>query len=288
MSDLNSENNRNSIHQDTDERQGFREQCAKVKCVFVHGWGMNSAVWDSFIQQLPDVIEPVCIDLPGHGKFNQTDFECLQDLVDHLFEQSKPLLSGPSIWVGWSLGALPVLELAQQHPEFVDKTVLMASNPCFVMRDEWQNAVEASVFDLFADNLQQNVEKTLQRFLSLQVRGMDDSREVLRALRSAIVGQGLPSSSALTAGLDVLKSTDLRVMVEQLSRPQCWLLGQSDSLVPASLNDYLSVQAGVRSHIIGGSAHLPFISHTEDVMSLFLDFIELDQAHSQVNSNNND
>lgn len=233
---------------------------------------MNSAVWDSFIKQLPDTIEPLCIDLPGHGEFNQSDFESLQDLVDHLLLQTEGLLKGPAIWVGWSLGALPVLELARQYPDLVNKVVLMASNPCFVIRDDWQAAVDESVFDLFADNLQQNIEKTLQRFLSLQVRGMDESRDVLRVLRAAIVGQGLPSSKALSAGLEVLKSCDLREQVEQLTIPQCWLLGEGDSLVPAGLNEYLSVQAGVKSHIIRGSAHLPFISHAEEVMQQFLEF----------------
>lgn len=246
--------------------------------MFVHGWGMNSAVWDSFIEQLPDTIEPVCIDLPGHGKFNQSGFNNLQDLVDHLLEQAKQLLNGPALWVGWSLGALPILELCRQSPELVSKVIVVASNPCFVIRDDWHSAVEESVFDLFADNLQQNVEKTLQRFLSLQVRGMEQSRDVLRILRAAIVGQGLPSSEALNAGLQVLKSTDLRGLVKQLEVPQLWLLGEGDSLVPAALAQYLNVQAGVKSHIIGGSAHLPFVSHTEEVMQQFLAFIDLDRS----------
>jgi len=83
-----------------------------VQCVFVHGWGMNSAVWDSLINKLPDYFEPVCIDFPGHGQFNQLGFESLQNLVDHLLQQSASTLSGPAIWVGWSLGALSVLEFS--------------------------------------------------------------------------------------------------------------------------------------------------------------------------------
>ncbi|MDH5394269.1 MAG: pimeloyl-ACP methyl ester esterase BioH [Gammaproteobacteria bacterium] len=273
MKNLTSENSHNSIHQDEAEGQCAKMQSGRMKCVFVHGWGMNSAVWQSFIKQLPDYIEPVCIDLPGHGQFNQLGFENLQDLVEHLLLQSEKVLTGPAIWVGWSLGALPVLELARQQPERVEKVCLIASNPCFVIRDSWQSAVEESVFDVFADNLQQNIEKTLQRFLSLQVRGMAESRDVLRVLRAAIVGQGLPSSGALSSGLTVLKSEDLRARLASLSVPQCWLLGEHDTLVPSALNDYLSVQAGITSHIISGSAHLPFISHTEEVMRLFLKFI---------------
>lgn len=241
--------------------------------MFVHGWGMNSAVWASFIERLPAHVEPVCIDLPGHGEFNQCSFNDLQELTDHLQTQSEQRLDGSAIWVGWSLGALPVLKLAMQSPEKVSKLMLVASNPCFVKREDWENGVEESVFDLFADNLQANIEKTLQRFLSLQVQGMSDAREVLRVLRQAIVTQGLPSTEALIAGLHVLKTTDLRSELSNLNIPQTWLLGEKDTLVPASLNESLNKISGVKSHIIGGSAHLPFISHTEAVLQQLLDVI---------------
>ena len=243
-----------------------------MRCVFVHGWGMNSAIWQPLISQLPKYIKPVCIDLPGHGEFNQHSFSTLQDLTDHLIEQTKSL-SWPAIWVGWSLGLLPILQLAQQQPEKVNRLIAFSSNPRFVAGDNWLHGVEEAVFDLFAENLQDNTEKTLQRFLSLQVQGMNDSRELLRQLRQTMLHRGLPSAEALTAGLDVLKQTDLRELVNQLDKPIDWWLGDKDTLVPASLNDYLSSLSGVKSHIIAGAAHLPFISHADQLLPGFLDFI---------------
>lgn len=244
-----------------------------MQCVFVHGWGMNSAVWLPFLERLPDSIEPVCIDLPGHGQFNQQTFSDLQQLSDHLLEQTEHL-TGSVVWIGWSLGALPILKLAMQNPDKVKKLMVVAGSPCFVTKNNWQSGVDASVFDLFADNLQANIEKTLQRFLSLQVQGMTDSREVLRQLRQAIIGQGLPSPGALSAGLNILKETDLRADFASLPVSQTWLLGEKDTLVPSSLNEYLNTLSAVKSHIIGGSAHLPFISHAEEVLQQLLDLID--------------
>ena len=172
-----------------------------------------------------------------------------------------------------------MLELAKQNPELVDKMLLLAANPCFVVRDDWQNAVEESVFDLFAENLQNNIEKTLQRFLSLQVQGMAESRDVLRTLRAAIIKQGLPSAKALEAGLQILKESDLRPRLSLLSQPQHWILGERDSLVPVGLNEFLSIQDDVKSHIIRGSAHLPFVSHTEEVMQQLLDLIPIETTN---------
>ncbi len=243
-----------------------------MQCVFVHGWGMNSAIWQPFIDKLPKHIETLCIDLPGHGEFNQHRFSVLQDLTDHLIEQTKSL-SGSAIWIGWSLGMLPVLQLARQQPEKVSRLIAFSSNPRFVADDSWLHGVEEAVFDLFAENLQANTEKTLQRFLSLQVQGMKDSRELLRQLRQTILQRGLPSAAALTAGLEILKQTDLRELVNQLDQSIDWWLGDKDTLVPASLDDYLSCLSQVKSHIIAGAAHLPFISHTDQLLPGFLDFI---------------
>ena len=247
--------------------------------MFVHGWGMNSAIWSSFIEQLPDYIEPICIDLPGHGEFNEKVLSGLSDLVEHLDRQSDLLLTAPAIWIGWSMGALPVLKLASQRPEKVSKLCLIATNPCFVKRDDWKTAVDESVFDLFADNLKSNIEKTLQRFLSLQVQGMEAARDVLRVLRQNIIDKGLPSSEALEAGLQILKTTDLRQDVRELKVPQLWLLGERDSLVPVCLKENLSIQSGMNSHIICGSAHLPFISHAEETMQKLLAYIESESVN---------
>lgn len=246
---------------------------AKVKCVFVHGWAMNSAIWEPFIHRLPDNIEPYCIDLPGHGQFKDQAFESLDDLTVHLDQQSAEL-DESAIWVGWSLGVLPVLQLAAKRPDKVAKVFALASNPCFVVAENWSSGVDVSVFDQFADNLRDNIEKTLQRFLSLQVQGAGDMRNVLRHLRQTIASRGLPATTALNAGLEVLKQSDCRSLLNQIKQPQAWVLGERDTLIPSQLEDYLSGQLGLESHIISGAAHLPFLSHADEVQQLLTKFID--------------
>lgn len=121
----------------------------KVKVVFVHGWGMNSMVWQPLIDNLPDWIEVVCIDLPGHGEANQQAFHTLDDLVIELAHK----INEPVIWVAWSLGGLAVMQLALQYPEKVKAIMLVASSPCFVHKPDWLCAMDNSVFDGFADEL---------------------------------------------------------------------------------------------------------------------------------------
>jgi len=55
------------------------ENSAKVTCVFVHGWAMNSAVWETFLPLLPDWIEVIRLDLPGHGAMDSVSATSLDD-----------------------------------------------------------------------------------------------------------------------------------------------------------------------------------------------------------------
>ena len=80
-----------------------------VTCVFVHGWAMNSAVWDECVEQLPDWINVAVVDLPGHGSMAQVQENSLDDYVQAVI----PLEHRPLLWVGWSLGRLAVLRLAE-------------------------------------------------------------------------------------------------------------------------------------------------------------------------------
>ncbi len=138
-----------------------------VNCVFVHGWAMNSAVWDECITRLPDWINVIVVDLPGHGTMADVDFNSLDDCVQALV----PLVHQPVIWVGWSLGGLAVLRLAELYPQRVAAVLLVATNPCFVRQADWSCAVEKKVFSQFSSDLKNNQEKTIRRFLALAGEG---------------------------------------------------------------------------------------------------------------------
>ena len=239
----------------------------QVTCVFVHGWAMNSAVWDDCIEQLPDWINVIVVDLPGHGTMADVEAEALDDYVQALM----PLVHVPVIWVGWSLGGLAVLRLAELYPQRVAAAMLISTNPCFVSQPGWDCAVDAEVFDIFASNLAKDQEKTIRRFLALQVKGLPDAMAVVRQLQKSIESRGQASKKALISGLDILLKTDLRPTLAAIDRPIHWLLGEKDGLVPAALAQVLSEDFGQADVVLNsGASHAPFISHREDFMQQLL------------------
>jgi pimeloyl-[acyl-carrier protein] methyl ester esterase len=232
----------------------------KITCVFVHGWAMNSAVWEPVIAGLPDWLEVICVDLPGHGSMNKVPAEGLAAQVQLLAAISQK----PVLWVGWSLGGLAVLRLAQLYPERVAGLFMVACNPCFVRRPDWTSAVEASVFSDFAAELDQDSEATLRRFLALQVTGDKHALKTVRELQRAMSARGQASAQALQAGLQQLQECDLRRDLSLLESPLHWHLGGRDRLVPVSLADALpELNPGIEISIEDTAGHAPFVSHPD-------------------------
>lgn len=244
---------------------------SKVTCVFVHGWAMNSAVWTHCLAMLPEWMDVIRVDLPGHGTMSEVEAMGIDDYVQTL----AAVISRPAIWVGWSLGGLAVLRLARHYPERVAGLFMVASNPCFVRKPDWQSAVEQDVFRQFAESLEQDVDATVKRFLALQVKGSSTAMKTVRSLQLSLKERGQPSINALRLGLEILASTDYREDLPLLDRPVTWYLGGRDTLVPITLIEELkSLKPDIITIIEEEAAHAPFISHPDTFVQSLTSFAQ--------------
>lgn len=240
-------------------------------CVLVHGWGMNSAIWQPLMNVLPAGIECVAVDLPGHGSAAGDSFESLHELSEALQREVKQ----PAVWLGWSLGGLAVMQLALNDPQLVRGMMLVSSTPCFTTREDWPHGMAQDVFDSFAVNLQSDYVGTIKRFLSLQVKDSPAGRSLLKQLRENVLQQPAANPHALSAGLDVLKTTDLRSRVSELSMPVSLALGGRDGLVNKHTADFMQkVLPHTDVQVYTEAAHAPFLSHLPEFSAQLLKLIK--------------
>ena len=240
----------------------------------LHGWGMNHRVWERIRPGLIAHWQVTWVDLPGHGHSHALpmgDF-------DELLEELAPLLQPETVIIGWSMGGLLAQGLARRFPQRVKALMLIASTPCFVQRPEWPHGLAESVLDTFASNLQQDYSATVRRFFALQFMGVRHDPSALQALRERVLA--LPASvSALARGLELLKQTDMTAVPTTV--PCLWVFGRLDKLIPVSLADALAERAAaagsgsIRQQIVvlPKAAHVPFVTHPEDVLQSVTAFL---------------
>jgi len=248
--------------------------------VMLHGWGMHSGILDGLSSVLSKHFKVISIDLPGHG-YSST--QCPLTLSE-VSEQILSQIDMDCHWLGWSLGGSIVMSMAEIAPERFKSMTLLSANPCFVSKQQWPHGINASVFCGFVDDLQQDYQKTLKKFLALQTLSSEGGAATLKQLRQQLFATGEPDLMALRQGLDILIQTDMRGSLEDSQIPSLMLLGERDQLVPVSIAAYYqSLPSHPQVEVIANAGHTPFLSHPETTAALISDFIE-QQCHEVVNN----
>jgi len=268
--------------------------------VLVHGWAMHTGIWREFAKQLAQNYRVTCIDLPGHGRSEKIDpftLERISDELVNIIPPSPPFSKGggslPSLgqdvsssppfekggaggicWLGWSLGATVVLDIADRYPERVSSLVLLAGNPSYTQTEQWPG-MDGGLLDDFAGHLKKNCQVTLLRFLSLQVNGMPDSKALLKALKTTVFECDAPDQATLQGGLNILKQADLRPVLAKLTIPVSVILGGLDTLVPVAVGQKMQqLLPNLELNIIDRAGHVPFLSHSRETVAIIVRFME--------------
>lgn len=240
--------------------------------VMLHGWSMHSGVWQTLAKALSTQYKVHLVDLPGHGhsQWQTGDFEW-SVLLPALAEA----LPSQAIYVGWSLGGLISLAMAQRYPEQVSQLVLIAVNPCFTQRDDWPHAMDPAVFKNFSEQLEFDQAKTLQQFLLLQAQGSRTRKETVVTLAKEMAEVGPADHAALVAGLDLLVRSDMRGALADIDCPVSAILGERDTLVPSEVvEDLATINPKLKSTVIPGAGHAPFIAEPEVCQQAIIEFVE--------------
>ena len=232
--------------------------------VILHGWGMNSHVWQPVKDKLEENFTVYWIDLPGHG-INR-DITPLE--LNHTTDTIARLIPDDAILLGWSLGGLIAQNIALRYVNKVAQLIIVASSPSFVQHDDWKHAMQANTLDSFIENLKNDFTMTLKRFISLQFMGIKGVKQQVKMLNDELLDCP-PAQQALSEGLEILKTANFHR--QPLTLKTHWILGEQDRLIPASVAEALSKNTNSSVVIIDKAGHAPFISHPNEFMKSILD-----------------
>ena len=266
---------------------------SKDTLLLLHGWGMNSQVWERVREKLEANYKIITVDLPGHG-FNYTVRAMNMDEIAELVIQKLPQKCHI---IGWSLGGLIAQAIAQRVPNIIQSMTLVATTPKFSqshVNDEisWQHAMSDEVLDNFAEQLKTDTLATLKRFVALQFMGVKESKGIQRDLISKITepqktGQKwggvfsdmnnasyfpIPDAEALDLGLRILKQADFRKSASKVS--EHWIFGGRDRLIPMQvINDLKYLRPNAQITLLENAGHAPFMTHPDEFLTHLMSHI---------------
>lgn len=224
----------------------------------LHGWASNSRVWDVVLPALGQAFQLHLVDLPGHGRSAAVGpGTSLAEVAAAVAEAVPPA----SAWLGWSLGGLVALQAATATASPVSALFLVCTTPRFVQAPDWPHAVDVTVLERFHADLRTDLLGTLGRFAALQARGAAAGRRTARALAESLRVGGLPTLTALDAGLRWLRDTDLRPVLDRVQCPTRLILGGQDALIPVEvLEDIRARHPGWQNTVLPRAGHAPFLA----------------------------
>jgi len=243
--------------------------------LMIHGWGVNSEIWVSLVDELKLFASVYLIDLPGMGGSSSISPYTLDNIAKEI-KANVPIKKFNIL--GWSLGGQVAMSLAIRMPEFVEKLILMSTTPCFVEKKDWSYGVNKQFFSNFEMEAKQNLNNTLMKFFLIQTRDIDDSKNVMRFLKNEFIELKDENKSGMQLALNVLKETDLRNEVQKIDKPTLIIAGDKDRLTSSKASIWLYEKIkGATLKEIKGANHMPFISHREIMTESVKKFLQNDQ-----------
>lgn len=242
--------------------------------VLLHGWGFHGDIWGPVVSNLKENYRVTCVDLPGYARSHQADDNSKANTLDEITAIVAQNVPDRATWAGWSLGGLLALNQAIKHPESINKLVLISSTPQFTQTDDWACAIPGEFLHSFEEELENDYQGIITRFLSLQARGCPDAREQIRELQAQIFKHGHPPIETLRNGLALLQQTNLRPKLATVKIPTLLIAGEHDRLVPpAAIEATKQAIPDATSFIIHSAGHAPFLSHPGIVADRIMTFL---------------
>jgi 3-oxoadipate enol-lactonase len=236
--------------------------------VLVHGGLVDSRQWDDQMPMLSKRYRVVRYDLRGYGRSQAptgpfSHVEDLRALLDFLKIDRATI-------VGLSLGGMVASDFALEHPDRVERLVLVGSG----LRGDTQPPDEKTL-NAYRVGAKEGAEKYFEAFLQADLLAGVRDRPAARERMHRMMVDNFKAITYLTSGLIQYPETKTIDRLGQIKAPTLVVVGGIDSKNLKNIADILATKIpGARKVVIEDASHHSPVEVPEEFNRVLLDFLK--------------
>ncbi len=254
-----------------DFTMAYQDTCDQITLLLIHGFPLDSAMWEFQLQELPEVARLIAPDLRGHGRSDSVpgpySMKLFSDDIAGLLDYLN--ISNPVIVCGLSMGGYIALDFFRRYPERVAGLILAATR-AGADSEEGKAAREAAAATVRAEGTAPIVASMLPKMMALASSEDDELVEFVREIMEGASPEGV--MGALAAMKDRPDSTP---SLDEIDVPTLIIHGADDQLI--SLAEAEAMAAAIPDSqlvVVPDAGHLPNLEQPDIFNDAVIDFIE--------------
>lgn len=237
----------------------------------IHGFPLDSRMWDAIVPSLSKRYQVIAIDLPGFGDSSPPDSQISMRLfaeaVCTIFDTQQ---IDTACLVGLSMGGYVIWEFWKQFPDRVNRIVAC----CTRTASDSEVAARArrvTAIKILEAGTEHYVKEMAGRIISETSRKNDP-----HLFEQVVFQMGKASAQSVAATLIALaERPDRTACLPHISIPILVVGGEDDRITPAEEMRYWASQLPhVQIQFIPGCGHLPPMEYPQKFSELLLDFLD--------------
>lgn len=259
-------------HEHDDFSMAYQDSCSGPTLLLIHGFPLNSSMWEPQLEDLSDIARIIAPDLRGHGQSDAMPGpystamiadDCV-GLLDALGIQE------PVVVCGMSMGGYIALELYRQHPDLVEGLILVSTR-AGADSEEGKAGRDRAADRVEAEGPQVIVADMLPKMMAPETYEIDpDLASEVEAMMQTTSPEGMVG--ALMAMKERADSTS---MLAEIDVPTLIIHGAEDQIIP--LSEARAMREAIPDAelvVIPEAGHLANLEQPEDFNAAVWDFLE--------------